>query len=178
MSTPGTSSGRFQSAILVPVPSADSVVGRWRHEYDPVAAMGVPAHITLLVPWLPPEEIGASDLAELDQELSDVKAFEFDLTHVDWFGRRVLWVAPEPSQPFLKLTNRIADRFGTPPWEDEFDEVVPHLTVAHASDGVELVPIAADVTGRLPLHCRAEEIWVMVGGEGRWEKRHRLPLPA
>jgi 2'-5' RNA ligase len=178
MSTPGTSSGRFQSAILVPVPAADSVVGRWRHEYDPVAAMGVPAHITLLVPWLPPEEIAASDLAELDEELSDVKAFEFDLTHVDWFGRRVLWVAPEPSVPFLKLTNRIADRFGTPPWEDEFDEVIPHLTVAHASDGVELVPIAADVTGRLPLHCRAEEIWVMVGGEGRWEKRHRLPLLA
>jgi 2'-5' RNA ligase len=178
MSAPGISSGRYQSAILVPVPAADSVVGRWRHEYDPVAAMGVPAHITLLVPWLAPEEIGASDLAELDEELSDVKAFEFDLTHVDWFGRRVLWVAPEPSKPFLKLTNRIADRFGTPPWEDEFDEVVPHLTVAHASDGVELVPIAADVTGRLPLHCRAEEIWVMVGGEGRWEKRHRLPLLA
>ena len=67
-------------------------------------------------------------------------------THVDWFGRRVLWVAPEPAGPFLELTDRLADRFGTPPWDDEFDEVVPHLTVAHASDGVELVP---DRRGRL-----------------------------
>lgn len=138
--------------------------------------MGVPAHITLLVPWLPPDQIGFDNLAELDAELSDVKSFEFELTHVDWFGRRVLWVAPEPSAPFLDMTNRIAERFGTPPWEDEFDEIVPHLTVAHASDGVELVPIAADVTGRLPLRCRAEEVWVMVGGERRWAKRHRLPL--
>ncbi len=106
--------------------------------------------------------------------LRDVKAFEFELTHVDWFGRRVLWVAPEPVAPFLELTNLLADRFGTPPWEDEFDEVVPHLTVAHASDGVELVPVAADVSSHLPLACRAEEVWVMVGDGMRWSLRHRV----
>jgi 2'-5' RNA ligase len=141
-----------------------------------VAAAGVPAHITLIVPWLPPEEITAADLEELEGVLHDVKAFDFELTHVDWFGRRVLWVAPEPPGPFLELINVLADRFATPPWEDEFDEVVPHLTVAHASDGVELVPVAADVAGRLPLACRAEEVWVMVGDGTRWSRRHRVVL--
>jgi 2'-5' RNA ligase len=172
----GTSSGRFQSAVLIPVPEADSVVGRWRHEHDPVAAAGVPAHITLVVPWLPPDEIFPADLAELDEELSDVKAFEFELTDVGWFGRRVLWVAPEPAATFLELINRLADRFSTPPWEDEFDEVIPHLTVAHASDGVELVPMAADVVSRLPVRCRAEKVWVMVGDGSRWELRHQILL--
>jgi 2'-5' RNA ligase len=181
VATPGTSSGRYQSAVLIPVPNADSIVGRWRMEHDPVAAVGVPAHITLIVPWLPPDEITSSDLLELDTELSDVKAFDFDLTRVDWFGRRVLWVAPEPAEPFLELVGRLSDRFGTPPWEDEFDEVIPHLTVAHASDGVELVPIAADVATRLPLSCRADQIWVMTGGGpatagNRWELRHRVRL--
>lgn len=177
MSSAGTSSGRVQSALLIPVPQADSVVGRWRYEYDPVAAAGVPAHVTLVVPWLPPDEIGEADLAELEAELADVHAFDFNLARVDWFGRRVLWVAPEPAEPFLKLTHRLADRFHTPPWDDEFDEVVPHLTVAHASDGVELVPVAADVATRLPLPCRAQEVWVMVGGGGRWDLRHRIVLP-
>ncbi|HWE56426.1 MAG TPA: 2'-5' RNA ligase family protein [Acidimicrobiales bacterium] len=173
----GTSSGRVQSAVLIPVPAADSVVGEWRFEHDPVAAAGVPAHVTLLVPWLPPDEITDDDLRELDDELSEVDAFDFDLTRVDWFGRRVLWVAPEPADPFLKLTHRLADRFHTPPWDDEFDEVIPHLTVAHASDGVELAPIADDVATRLPVRCRAEEVWVMVGGHGsRWELRHRVTL--
>ncbi len=176
MTAPGTSSGRVQSAVLVPVPEADAVVGRWRHEHDPVAAAGVPAHITLIVPWLPPDEITAADLAELDRELSDVKAFDFELTRVDWFGRRVLWVAPEPAAPFLELTSRLAERFATPPWEDEFDEIIPHLTVAHASDGVELVPMAADVATRLPVRCRAEEVWVMCGGGERWQLRHRVRL--
>jgi 2'-5' RNA ligase len=175
--TAGTSSGRRQSAVLVPVPEADTVVGKWRQRYDPVARAGVPAHITLVVPWLPPEKINEHDLAELDEVVEDVKSFDFVLDHVDWFGHRVLWVAPEPADPFLALTARLADRFGTPPWEDEFDEVVPHLTVAHASDGVELAPVAVEVTTRLPLVCRAEEVWVMVGDGSRWSLRHRRRLP-
>ena len=150
--------------------------GRRLRRTRPVAAAGVPAHITLVVPWLPPSEINDDDLAELDAELTDVKAFDFELTHVDWFGRRVLWVAPEPDRPFRDLTNRLADQFGTPPYEDEFDEIRPHLTVAHASDGVELVPIAADVSRGLPLRCRAEEVWVMVGDGTRWSCRHRTQL--
>ncbi len=178
MTSAGTSSGRVQSAVLIPVPEADSVVGRWRYELDPVAAAGVPAHVTLVVPWLPPDEINDDDLAELEAELADVPAFDFTLARVDWFGRRVLWVAPEPAEPFLKLTHRLAERFSTPPWEDEFDEVIPHLTVAHATDGVELVPVAADVATRLPVRCRAEEVWVMIGGGSRWELRHRIRLAA
>ena len=97
---------------------------------------------------------------------------------MDWFGRRVLWVAPEPAAAVPGLTDRLADRFGTPPWDDEFDEVIPHLTVAHASDGVELAPVAADVSRRLPVVCRAEEVWVMVGDGNRWELRHRVKLAA
>lgn len=172
----GTSSGKAQSALLIPVPEADTVVGRWRHEHDPVAAAGVPAHITLVVPWLPPSKISEADLTELDTELSDVKAFDFELTHVDWFGRRVLWVAPEPAAPFLEITNRLANQFGTPPWEGEFEQIVPHLTVAHASEGVELVPIASDVSANLPLRCHATEVWVMVGDGVRWSRRHRTAL--
>lgn len=162
--------------MLVPVPSADAVVGQWRRLYDPVALAGVPAHVTLVVPWLHPDAITASALGHLEEELADVKAFDFELTRVGWFGRRVLWLAPEPAQPFLDLTTRLAGRFHTPPWEDEFDEVVPHLTVAHATDGVELAPVAREVATGLPLRCRAEEVWVMVGGRGTWDLRHRVQL--
>jgi 2'-5' RNA ligase len=172
----GTSSGKRQSAVLVPVPRADAAVGRWRLAHDPVAVAGVPAHVTLIVPWLPPDEITDDDLVELDATLKGVRAFDFDLDHIDWFGRRVLWVAPRPAEPFIEMTKLLADRFGTPPWEDEFDEVVPHLTVAHASDGVELVPVAADVAGRLPVACRAEEVWVMIGDGSHWSLRHRFVL--
>ncbi len=176
MSAPGTSSGRIQSALLIPVPGAESLVGRLRLEHDPVAPEGVPAHITLIVPWLPPAELVGDDFDELVDALAQVKAFDFTLSHVGWFGRKVLWLGPEPAAPFLRLTSLLSERFGTPPWDDEFDEVVPHLTVAHASDGVELADEADALAAQLPVACRAEEVWVMVGDRARWLVRRRVPL--
>jgi 2'-5' RNA ligase len=173
----GTSSDRPQSALLIPVAAAEPIVGRWRELYDPVALAGVPAHITLIVPWLPPPEISATDIEELRESVATVPAFDFKLSDVAWFGRRVLWVAPEPAEPFRSLINRLADRFGTPPWDDEFDEVVPHLTVAHASgDGVQLAGVESDVRRHLPVACRASEIWVMIGDGRRWSVEAKVPL--
>lgn len=141
-----------------------------------MALSGVPAHITLIVPWLPPDEINDEDMAELEDELSHTKAFDFKLDAVSWFGRRVLWLAPSPVEPFRALTAALADRFSTPPWEDEFDEVIPHLTIGHASDGVELASAATVLQQHLPVHCRAEEVWVMVGDGHRWTVRGHIPL--
>ena len=172
----GTSSGQRQSAIIVPVPEAEAAVGGYRAEYDPVAAAGVPAHITLMVPWLPVEEITGDDLTELGGLLGSVPAFGYSLTTVGWFGRRVLWLAPEPVEPFLQLTGMLGATFGTSHYDDEFDEVVPHLTVAHASDGVELAAVAAALTAALPIRCRADVVWVMVGDGQAWRTRERFPL--
>jgi 2'-5' RNA ligase len=168
--TVGTSSGGRQSAIVIPVPDAESLVAPYRLEHDPVAAAGVPAHITLIVPWLPPDLIVPSDLTELGEILGATVAFDFSLRQAKWFGRAVLWLAPDPVEPFVKLTATLAERFGTPPYEDEFDEVVPHLTVAHVTDGtgesVQAISIA--LAKELPVACRAEQVCVMVGDGRRW----------
>ena len=174
--TAGTGSGRRQSAILVPVPAAEPVVAVHRLQHDPVAAAGVPAHITLIVPWLPPDDIGPEDLAELGDALAGVDPFEFHLNAVGWFGRAVLWLAPDPVAPFVKLTAMLAERFATPPYDGDFDEVVPHLTVAHATDGVELGPVAEQLAASLPVPCVASEAWVMVGDGRTWSTRARYPL--
>ena len=177
----GTSRGGCQSAVVIPVPAAEDVVGRWRNEHDPVAAAGVPAHITLVVPWLPPARIGTAELDELDGVVKASPAFDFALTRVGWFGRRVLWLAPEPAEPFRSLTGLVSEHFGTPPWGDEFDEVVPHLTVGHVAcrdGGGDLAPVAAALAVRLPVICRAEQVWVMTGDGSRWTVRHRRDLPA
>jgi 2'-5' RNA ligase len=176
MVTPAREGEPPGSSLLVPVPEADSVIGRWRYAHDPLAAAGVPAHVTLIVPWLDPSGITPRVLADLDAVLRDVKAFEFDLTHVDWFGRRVLWAAPEPTEPFIDLIRRLSERYGTPPWGGQFEQVIPHLTIAHSGPGRNLVSVAADVAVRLPLRCRAGEVWVMVGGGETWKLVHRASL--
>lgn len=175
---PGTSSGKPQSAVLIPVPDAESVVAPWRHVHDPVAAVGVPAHVTLMVPWLPPEQIDDEVVGRLRHVLSDVVAFDFSLTGIGWFGHRVLWLAPEPAGPFCELTERLSASFGTLPWDGAFADVVPHLTVGHAGvgEGSALGAAAMFVSEQLPVRCRAREVWVMVHDGATWSVQHRVPL--
>ncbi|MGH9122624.1 MAG: 2'-5' RNA ligase family protein [Acidimicrobiales bacterium] len=171
-----TSGPGERSAILVPVPEADSIVGEWRRKCDPVARAGVPPHVTLICPWIPPAQITAEKVRELSSCLQGTKAFDFHLSHVGWFSGRVVWLAPDPVEPFLELTAHLATCFGTPPWDDAYDEVVPHLTVAHATDGVDLTEVADEVQEFLPIICRADEVRVMVGDGQEWKVRAELLL--
>jgi 2'-5' RNA ligase len=168
--------GKAHSAILVPVPDAEAEVGPWRSRHDPIAPAGVPAHITLIVPWLEPEAIDDDELGRLEAVAAKTAPFDFALRSVHWFGWRVLWLAPDPVQPFLDMTSALAEEFRTPPWGGEFDKVVPHLTVARSTDGSELAEAAAALDRALPITCRATEIRVMLGDGDRWWERAVIPL--
>jgi 2'-5' RNA ligase len=167
-----------QSALLVPVPEAEAVIGHWRSVHDPLARSGVPAHVTLVVPWVPPEQIKQEHLEELELLLAGERAFNYELDRVCWFGQRVLWLAPTPAAPFIHLTELLAGHFETPPWHGEFADVVPHVTIGHTTAGQEgaLVEVEAQIAARLPVSCRAAEVDVMCGDGSHWSMRHRVIL--
>ena len=53
------------SAFAVKVPAAEPLVGDLRRRYDATVALGVPAHITLLVPFMDPAlKIGRASCRE------------------------------------------------------------------------------------------------------------------
>jgi hypothetical protein len=54
-----------ETALIFPVPEAEALVSRLREKYDPSAAVGVPAHVTILYPFLAPDAVGAGDVAAL-----------------------------------------------------------------------------------------------------------------
>ncbi len=154
------------------------MVGQWRAVHDPKALTGVPAHITLVVPWVPPEQIKPQHLEELDEILARHPAFEFSLDEVHWFGDRVLWLAPHPAEPFQQLTEELADHFGTPAWGGKFGEIVPHLTVGLSGYalGASLTDAAEAIAAQLPVRCRAREVQVMCGDGVCWALAHRSLL--
>jgi len=63
------------SAVLVPVPEAERVVSHHRARLDAAAAAGVPAHVTVLYPFVPPSAITAGTVAALAQAVASVAAF-------------------------------------------------------------------------------------------------------
>jgi 2'-5' RNA ligase len=160
--------------VFLPVPEAEPAVGRWRRLFDPMAGAGVPAHVTLVVPWVDPAAITGEDLDRLGAVLAKTLPFEFELSELGWFGPGVLWLGPRPLEPFLEAIDAIAEEFATPPWGGEFHRVVPHLTVAHTIEGHQLGHVAERLAGDLPITCRAREATVMVGKGSHWWEQANL----
>jgi 2'-5' RNA ligase superfamily len=98
----------MQSALLLAVPAAEAAVGAHRARLDPSARDGVPAHITVLYPSLPPAEIGPRVLGGLSRLFAGVPRFSFILDQVRWFDESVVWLGPADESPFRALTELAA----------------------------------------------------------------------
>ncbi|MCA1832771.1 MAG: 2'-5' RNA ligase family protein [Actinomycetota bacterium] len=119
-----------RTILLVPVFEAEPVVCDLRLRFDPPAMRHIPAHVTLMFPFLP--ELTDDVIDRLSELFAGCSPFDFVLTHAAVFPKGVLYLVPEPGEIFLRMTNSIADAFGTVPWHGEFDDVIPHLTVAQS----------------------------------------------
>jgi 2'-5' RNA ligase len=143
-----------QTALIVPVPEAETAVGRFRASLDRAASWGVPAHVTVLYPFLPPKRIDDDVLATLRGIVAGVPRFEVALTHVDWFGDTVVWLAPQPDRPFRHLTADVWQRFPeAPPYAGAHTDVVPHLTIGHDSPRSVLEHAARVVSAHVPIRA-------------------------
>jgi 2'-5' RNA ligase len=165
---------RGQTAIVVPIPQAEPLVGAWRERLDPSAPFGMPAHITLLVPFLREEALTGDVLAGLRELCGAMPALDLVFQRTARFPS-VLYLDPEPPGELRSLTLAIAARWGTPPYGGAFPDVVPHLTVADGAPDETLAVADAAVSRGLPLTTRLAEAWLVVFGE-RWEVRERLPF--
>jgi hypothetical protein len=171
-------SGR-QTALLVAVPEAEPVVGAHRAALDRVASWGIPAHITVFYPFLPPPEVGEPVRARLASLFGSLPSFEAVLTRVSWFGSEVVWLAPEPGEPFKRMTGAVADRFAPlSPYGGQFADVVPHLTVGDRAPLAALTAAAADIAPRLPIRTSVRSVRLVEGrtGEVPWRTVAEFPL--
>ena len=78
-----------RSALIVVVPEAEPLVHEWRLRYDN-AELGIPAHVTLIFPFVPAEEIGEELVDELRELFAAQPAFEFTLARVGAIRGRCL----------------------------------------------------------------------------------------
>jgi 2'-5' RNA ligase len=156
-----------RTALIVPVPEAEPAVGPLRLAHDGSAALGVPAHVTVLFPFAAPEDVDEEALGAL---FARFPAFDFALERIERFDTGLVWLAPRPSLPFADLTDAVWQRWPQfPPYEGAHDELIPHLTVSEQPIDVQL---------ELPIACRAHEVVLIEEQEldGRWTARRAFPL--
>jgi hypothetical protein len=173
----------YESALVILVPEAEALVGRWRRRYDPSAAVGMPAHITINYPFLPGRPVDAATIAHLGPMFAGLQSIRYALVEVREFFDTV-YLAPEPAEPFMDLIRAVVAHYPqSPPYGGMFAEVVPHLSLAQSENAAELEQVLGEFApgsdGHLPIDATAEEVWLMDNRSGRWEKRisFRLGTP-
>jgi 2'-5' RNA ligase len=169
------SSERRESAIVVRVP-IPTALERIRRRWDYAAGVGVPAHVTILYPFLQPNDLRPAVRAELVALAATVEPFDVRFAAIGRFPT-VVYLAPEPSGPFAGLTRAVVDRFpDCLPYGGAHDVVIPHLTITESGEA-PFDDIALQVGGALPFSHRVGRLEVLIeGGEGRWHGHWRIPL--
>lgn len=170
-----------ETALIVSVPEAEVLVADLRARFDPAAAEGVPAHVTILVPFIALEDLDAASLARLEGALRETAAFDFTLARVGRF-ERTAWLAPEPAPPFIALAQAVMREFPEwLPYGGAHDHIVPHLTAADG-DAQAAEVAAAELAARLarqgPVRARCEAVELLENRGPRWVRVHHFALPA
>jgi 2'-5' RNA ligase len=163
----------------VEIPEADPVLAAWRPRHDPSAAAGVPAHVTVLFPFVEPDALDAKVDARLRALAAGHRPVDVTFRRVAGFDD-VVWLAPEPDAPFRALTADAWARFpACPPYGARFAEVIPHLTIGRgdpATMAALLREVEHGLRGRLPLRVRVESLSLFVERGGRWSRRRSFRL--
>lgn len=165
------------SALVLVVPEAEPLVGGWRARRDPVAAQGMPAHVTVLYPFMDSEAVDAGCIDRLSRLFAAIPAPTLTFSRIDRFPN-ALWLAPDPADAVTLMTKAVVAGYPEyPPYGGAFADPIPHLTVAQGDkqllDETE-AGIRAEFTAPIVAPIRACALFAM--HNGRWCEQRRFAL--
>ena len=141
-------------AFVVKVPAAELLVGELRMRFDASCRQGTPAHITVLFPFTPTADITPTAIHRAQIVSGVVPSSSFSFAAIRRFmGHRqvpaTLFLSPDPPEPFVASTTAPVGAFSMfGPYDGSYEDVVPHLTVAHG-DALEVHAPSIELTQRV-----------------------------
>jgi 2'-5' RNA ligase len=168
-----------RSGVVIVIPEAEARFGALRRRFDPQARLGLPAHVTILFPFMPPALVHAPVLRRLELLFQRCSPFHCVFARVERFPSTA-WLAPSHAAPFVDLTNAVAREFPQyPPYGGVHATVVPHLTIADgdagAADSAER-ELRADLERHGPVSGHCDSVQLLENASGRWRQMHEFPL--
>ena len=169
-----------ESALIVPV-ALPATLEQLRDRFDPSASQGVPGHITLLYPFMPPGKQQHEVLTRVALIAAAVPAFSFTLGRVQRWPD-VVSLLPDPSEPFSRLVRALAEDFPDyPPYAGAHavNDIMPHVTIAQSRRPEDLDRAQEALSTLEPITMRCEEVAFIARQPSKhWQFvwRYRLPI--
>lgn len=159
---PATKSSRIPSTLLlVPIFSFPPDLMRLCRLHHNDLDL-IPPHVTLAIPFLPLESVTAEVVGRLSTFFDETLAFDFDLNQVRWFATDVVYLEPSNVDAFLSIIETLRQMFPAfHPYNDEFDSVIPHVTLSENGALADRRALGRHVPKYLPISARASHVWMM-----------------
>ncbi len=161
---------RGSTSLLFLVPEAQDL-------FDAVGGAtpgGIPAHITVLYPFVPPISITSQTREELAQLAATTDRFAVTITSLAQY-EITTYLNLEPEEPVRAITHRIFAQWPDyPPYGDMALYIQPHMALAQ---GVIPSDIEATALPHLPVSAEITHLTVMVRRwSGRWRVDSQFPF--
>ena len=158
-----------ETALLVPMFELDGTIREvWRELNRGNGHM--PPHVTVLYPFLPAEQITHAVIDRLTKICAKHDAIDFTFQRTGWFGKKVLYLSPSPSEPFVALSQSVLDDFPEcEPYGGKYAEIIPHLTISESGTAGSLRRTERRVARHLPIRATAQRVFLMaLDPSGHW----------
>ena len=176
-----------RTALVIPVPEADPALAAVGARYPRLARPGLPAHLTVLYPWLPSAEVGEGARRSCASLAGSVEPAEAVFREVGVHPGMVFLrpadpgpVDPAPAGPGSadRLIAGARARWPElPPYGGKYPDSPPHVSLALGEMSPEEVAGVRELVGPLlPLRARLAELWLVALGPEGWLAMDRWPL--
>ena len=146
--------------LLLVTPAADPLVGRWRAEHDWAAQHGIPAHVTIRLPFLPRVQWRDPSIALLLERFLPV-----DVTLSRLEDRPgALVILAEPDDQLRAMTEAVSAQWpDLAPHKGNRPDFAYHVTVVRTEDRAVRAAAADAIAPQLPLRVVGSEVWAAEG---------------
>ena len=168
----------WESAVVVRVPAFDETIASLRRRFSLARKPnGIPPHVTALVPFLPRAELAEEGaLPALREVCAGLAPFDVSFARTARFPR-VLYLEPEPAQPFIALAEALMARWPElKPYGGQNKQLVPHLTVTTSRPAKVFDVVAAALAPQLPVHVQIDAAQLYLFDGRRWTEEASLPF--
>jgi hypothetical protein len=168
-----------ETAIVIPVEGAEPLLSAAAAEVGFERPSGMPAHVTLLYPFVDAQGLVVDHAREAQRALSIVHPFDCSFSSIGRFDDPpvAIYLEPDPAGQFTAMIVALMSAFPEfPPYGGAIDEVVPHLTLVETADRAVWRAAEAWVTPELPIGTPVQRFSIYKQTTAGWNEAFTLPL--
>ena len=166
------------TAIVVPFRAAEAALSEHRRAHTPSGRDGMPAHATLLAPFVHASRLDSFDRRRMRDTIGRFPAFDVRLPTFGLFEEiGCLYLEPRPREPFVEMSQALLEVYPEVEFPPEGKEIVPHVTIGSHLTEEQQEEVRRAVAPNLPVRARVDRaVLYERDANGRWQARQTFAL--